>query len=61
VVEMDIYSAVSLIQRVKPSIVIDTRNLLKVAGSKATLSRALKVLENYGFIRGKNKRLGSFH
>jgi hypothetical protein len=52
---MDVYSSVSLIQRIKPRMVINTRSLVKVAGSKATLGRALKVLESHGFIRGRTK------
>ena len=50
---MDIYSALSLVQRVKPGMVVETRSLVKIAGSKATLSRALKVLEEYGFVWGR--------
>lgn len=55
VVEIDIYSSVSLIQRIKPRMVIDTRSLVKVVGSKATLARALRLLESHGFIRGRTK------
>lgn len=55
VFNLDIYSAVSLVQRVKPRMVIDTRSLVKVAGSKATLSRALTVLKKHGFVRGSAK------
>jgi len=50
---LDIYSALSLVQRVKPGMVVETRSLVKIAGSKATLSRALKVLEEYGFVWGR--------
>lgn len=52
---LNVYSAVTLFQRVKPEMIINTQSLVKVAGSKPTLSRALRVLENHGFVRGRVK------